>query len=156
DVNGYTTTKTRYVEDSTTGQRITTYTNDVRGRPVVVENPTAPHSLTLFDNEGRAIAVGQYGSTSGLDADSDPTDSVNCATNRWALSETAYDERGRVWKTIRHEIDASDGSDDDTLESLTWYDRVSRVAARDGEQLEKFEYDRLNRQLRRWVLAYVD
>src|SRR5687768_80489 len=95
----------------------------------------------------RAVAVGQFGSTS---ASNDPTSTT---TNRLALSETAYDERGRVWKTIRHKIDVSDGSDDDTLESLTWYDADGQVIKEDGEQLTKTQYDNAGRTIVQYTLA---
>ncbi|MBK8172703.1 MAG: hypothetical protein IPK60_20530 [Sandaracinaceae bacterium] len=102
-------------------------------------------------------AVGHYSSGLGpRDADSDPTDDVNFDTNRLALSRTYYDERGRVWKSTRHEIDATDGSNDDNIETLTWYDRQSRRVKVDGEQLEKFAYDRLGRMTHRFLLAKVD
>ena len=155
DINGYVTGRTAYIQDSSTGQRVTSFINDLRGRPVVATNPTVPHALTLYDNLGRTIAVGLYSSVSGLDEASDPTDDISFEANRLALTQTFYDERGRIWKTQRHNIHAS-GSNDDTLESLTWYDRQSRVAKRDGEQLEKFAYDRLGRQTHRFVLAVDD
>src|SRR5262249_23996925 len=93
-------------------RRTTTYTNDGIGRPGIGQDPQSPHTLTKYDNRGRVLAVGIYSSTSGQTVTTDPTAT---ATNRLALSETLYDEKGRVYETVRHNIDVSDGSDDDTL-----------------------------------------
>lgn len=84
---------------------MTSYTYDVRGRAIVVQNPQSPHTLGKYDARGRVIASGMYNSTSGLTASSDPT---SVTTNRLELSETFYDARGQVWKTIRHKIDVTD------------------------------------------------
>jgi RHS repeat-associated protein len=147
--NGYVTKRTLFIQDNTTGQRETTYYNDARGRVIAVVNPTAPHTVNAYDNLGRVTATAQYSSSSGLSASSAPT----TTTNRVALRETAYDDRGQAWKTIRHNIDPSDGSSDDTLESLTWFNTAGRTLKRDGEQLEKFAYDRHGRQTHHFVLA---
>jgi RHS repeat-associated protein len=147
--NGYVTKRTLFVQDNTTGKRETTYFNDARGHVIAVVNPTAPHTVNAHDNLGRVTATAQYSSSSGLSASSAPT----TTTNRVALRETFYDDRGQAWKTIRHKIDAADGSDDDTLESLTWFDAAGRTLKRDGEQLEKFAYDRHGRQTHHFVLA---
>ena len=151
--NSLLTSITRYVEGSTTGQRVTTYLNDDRGRRIVELPPTAPYTLTKYDNLGRVVATGQYSSSSGLDAGDDPT---SLATNRMALSESVYDEKGQVWKTTRHKIDQADGSDDDTLDSLTWYDPRGRAIKVRGEEYKKTNYDRLGRVTDEYVLAKDD
>jgi RHS repeat-associated protein len=139
---------------STTGdQRETSYTRDARRRAIVTINEQPPHVLSKFDNLGRQIATGLYSSSSGLGASSDPT---TLATNRLALSQSFYDEKGQVWKTQRHKIDADDGSDDDTLETLTWYDATGRVIKTDGSQLTKTIYDRLGRTTHTFILAADD
>ena len=144
---------TNYVEGTTTGQRVTSYLYDIRGRKIVTLPPTAPYALTKYDSENRVIAVGQYSSSSGLDATDDPT---SLATNRLSLSETVYDEMGRAWKTIRHKIDQADGSDDDTITSLTWYDPRGRAIKVRGEEYKKTNYDRLGRVTDEYVLAKDD
>ncbi|MFO0834397.1 MAG: RHS repeat-associated core domain-containing protein [Phycisphaerales bacterium] len=139
---------------TTSDQRITIYTNDVRGRPVILTNPDKPHVLNLFDNLGRVIARGLYSSTGSLSLDSDPNE-VGGA--RLDLTQTFYDERGRVWKTITHKIDASDGSKLDTLASLTWYDPEGRtIKSSSPGGLSKTQYDRLGRTTHQWVLAKTD
>ena len=133
-------------------RRITQHMHDLRGRIIVTLNPTAPHSVAAVNNLGQTTAVGLYSSTSGLDA----TDSPSSATNRVALSETFLDEWNREWKRVRHSIDASDGSDDADISAYTWYDAEGRVVKRDGEELVKYEYDRLGRMARTYVLGYTD
>ena len=154
DGNSYVTKSTAYVEDSTTDQRVTEYTNDARGRTLVVENPVSPHSFAKYDNRGRQTVTGLYSSTASIVAGTD--DPATETTNRLALSKTKYDEAGRVYLTTRHEIDVTDGSNDDNLESLTWYDAAGRVVKRDGDQLTKTLYDNLGRATHQFVLASDD
>lgn len=151
--NGWVTKTTAFVQNGTTGRRDTTYERDYRGRVIVTRNPQPPHILAKYDNRGRTIALGLYSSDSGLDAADDP---LTLATNRMALSETYFDERGRAWKTVRHNIDPADGSDDDTLVSQSWFDSVGRLIKTDGSELAKFEYDTLGRQVRSYVLGTTD
>ena len=148
--DGLLTSRTQYAAAGSGSPRTTTYSYDARHRVVLTASPTAPHSLVKYDNLGRVVASGQYSSTSGLTAASDPT---SVATNRLALSETFYDERGRAWKTVRHKIDPADGSDDDTLVSQSWFDSMGRVIKSQGEQLIKTVYDRLGRATRTYTLA---
>ncbi len=151
--NGQLTSRTLRVQDSSTGERVTTYTYDYRGRTILETNPTAPHALHKYDNLGRRVATALYSSAPGSPLSTDPT---TTATNRLSLSETFYDELGRTWKTLRHKIDTADGSDDDNLETLTWYDYRGRVAKVDGEELRKTKYDRLGRVTDEFVLAKDD
>ncbi|MCC6971625.1 MAG: hypothetical protein IT434_15545, partial [Phycisphaerales bacterium] len=149
--NSSVTKVTAYVEGSTTGQRVTEFLNDARGRRVVTLSPQSPYTLTLYDNMGRVTATGTYSSTSGLDAGDDPT---ALATNRVSLSETLFDEKGRAWKTTTHKIDAADGSDDDTLVSQTWADAAGRVIKSKGPGgSSKQVYDRQGRVTHRFTLA---
>jgi len=150
--NGHLTKRTLFVQDSATDKRETSYFHDPRGRVIATVNPTAPHTVNAYDNLGRVTATAKYSSSSGLSATSVPTS----ATNRIAYSENFYDERGQVWKSVRHNIDPTDGSSDDTLETLSWYDAAGRLKKRVGEQLEKFNYGRLGRRTHHFVLASVD
>ena len=72
------------------------------------------------------------------------------------MTQSYYDDRGQLWKTTRHEIDASDGSDDDNLEHLFWYDDEGQVIKEDGPELTKTTYDRLGRATHRFLLATDD
>ena len=149
--NSSVTKQTLYIQNSETGKREPSYSFDLRGRVLLTTNPTAPHTFNKFDNMGRLIASGQFSSTASIDvATDDPTTET---TNRLGLTQTFYDEMGRVWKTQRHKIDDADGSDDDNLQSLTWYDAAGRVIKVDGARLTKTAYDRLGRQTHLFILA---
>ncbi|HKX46936.1 MAG TPA: hypothetical protein VJP77_09555, partial [Planctomycetota bacterium] len=147
--NSLVTTTTSYI-DSSTGYD-TDYTHDVRGRVLLVENATAPHAFNKYDNLGRMIASGLFSSVGGITVGSD--DPTSETGSRLALSQTFFDELGRVWKSQRHNIDAADGSDDDNLQSLTWYDAEGHAVKVDGSQLTKTTYDRIGRATHQFVLA---
>ncbi len=149
--NGYLTKRTLYVQDSDTAKRDTSFSHDVRGLALLQTNPATPHVFNKFDNMGRPVAAAQYSSTASIDvATDDPTTETS---SRLALSQTFFDEMGRVWKTQRHKIDDADGSDDDNLQTLTWYDPAGRVIKVDGSQLTKTLFDRLGRETHRFILS---
>jgi len=126
---------------------------DYLGRIVYRANPQAPHLLIKYDNLNRPIAIGLYSGTAGLDPGDDPTTTTGF---RVGLIEYEYDARGFNWRTVRHEIDYSAGTKHDSLETLTWVDERGRVLKTDGTSLVKHAYDRLGREMRRFVLAKDD
>lgn len=150
--NGYPTQETLYLDD-VPNTRVTTYTNDAFGRPVIVAPPTTPYILNLYDNLHRVTATGLYTSTSGLTVTSDPT---AVSTNRRALTETKYDQLGQIYQTIRHKINVSSGADLDTLNTDSWYDADRRLIKFQGPTFEKYAYDRLNRRTKVYTLANSD
>jgi len=153
---GRVTAITRLVEGSSSGSRMSESEFDESGNPVLIQTAEPPFVLRKFDHMGRVIATGLYSSASGLSASSDPT---SVTTNRLALFETAYDERGRVWKSTRHEIVQSGGSagtSTDTITSKSWFDAAGRLVKVEGEQLAKYAHDRLGRQVHEYILASVD
>ncbi len=149
--NSLLTTRTAFVEDSDTDKRDTSFSHSVSGRVLLTTNENAPHIFNKYDNMGRLIASGQFSSTASIVVGTD--DPTTETTNRIGLSQTFYDEMGRVWKSQRHEIDDTDGSDDDTLQTLTWYDAAGRTIKVDGSQLTKSAFDRLGRQTHSFTLA---
>ncbi len=142
--------RTQYLDDTGTNTRVTSFTYNNRDLLKIQENPTAPHTMYAHDYQGRVIATGLYSSepTSGNPA--------TVATDRLALTESAFDERGRVWKTTRHEVDASDGSLDAAIENEMWYDDNGRVIKTEGEQITKTEHDALGRPVASFILAAHD
>jgi len=151
DGNGLVTERTLFVEGSTTGQRVTSYARDAFGRVLLQTNPTAPHAFHKYDNEGRSVATGLFSSTASIVVGTD--DPTTETANRLALTESVYDEIGQMWKSVRHKIDSSDGSDDDTLLHTYWRDADGRVIKEDGPQLSKNFYDRLGRVTHRFLLS---
>ncbi|MBI5283450.1 MAG: RHS repeat protein, partial [Chloroflexi bacterium] len=154
--NGNLTSRTLRIQDGATGQSVTTYAYDYRGRILVETNPTSPHAFHKYNNLGRRIATAMMSDVGGSFNPSTADATAGTLTNRLALTESSYDELGRTWKTVRHKIDTADGSDDDSLETLTWYDYRGRVAKVDGEELGKTKYDRLDRATDAFVLAKDD
>ena len=72
-----------------------------------------------------------------------PTPPACCAHLSRALAEITA-----------HKVDDADGSDDDTLDSLTWYDRLGRVVkVKAASELRKTHYDRMGRVTDEYVLA---
>ena len=130
------------------------FTNDVRGRQILVDVPETPHTFKKYDNAGRQVAHAQYSSTASIVVGTE--DPATEATNRLALNQSFFDELGRAWKTQRHKIDASDGSDDDNLPYETWYDATGQVVKRDADQLVKYLYDRIGRQTHEHILVVDD
>ncbi len=145
--------RTAHPSSSSGDDRVTAYVHDYRGRTVITDNPTAPHSLSKFDNLGRVVASGQYSSVGGLTVSSDPTSED---TARLALSQSFYDSMGRVYESQRFEIDASDGSDGANLATLNWYDAAGRMIKTNGAQFTKTFYDRVGRVTHRFVLAELN
>ena len=149
--NSYLTKRTAYVQDSDTDKRDTTFSHDVRGRTLLTTNPTAPHLFSKYDNMGRVIASGRFSSTASIVVGTD--DPTTETANRLSLSQMFYDQRGQVWKSQRHEIDLADGSDDNTLLTLTTCDAAGRTIKVDGTKFTKIQYDRLGRQTHQFRLA---
>jgi YD repeat-containing protein len=156
--NSLLTSRTMIVDETDDGgdpfddDRVTTYTYDYRGRLLLATNPQSPHILSKYDNLGRVLATGQYSGTGSITPGTTDPAATGTQTDRIGLSRNFYDEMGRVWKSQRHKIDITDGSDDDNLQTLTWRDARGRVVKVDGEQLTKTGYDRLDRVTRQFTL----
>lgn len=139
-------------------QRNTTNIYDYRGRSIVQSNPVSPHGVSKYDNRGRRIASGTFSSTSGMTAATDPTSTT---TNRLSLSETFFNERGQVWKSLQHMVLQTGGSagtysGGDDMITLNWYDKNGRNIKSTGpDGLRKIAYDRLDRAERRYSLAKI-
>ncbi len=156
--NSYLTEVTRRVEDGSTGQRVTGFINDSRGRTIVIQSPATPYAVSKYDNLGRVVANATYSDISGFDEDTDPTTTTS---DRMSLSRTYYDERGRVYEGREYKINQDTGvvmtsGSDVYLYSKSWYDSVGRPIKTLGEQIGKTVYDRLGRPTHSFVIATVD
>jgi YD repeat-containing protein len=146
--NGYLTTRTQ--DPTGSAPRTSTMQYDFRGRLIVQTNPLPPHSITKYDNLNRPLAAGQYSTTSGKSISTDPTSD---ATGRMDLSETFYDERGKVYKTVRWEITQSTGATSGSVTTLNWYDADGHLVKSKGAQITKKEYDRLHRATASYLIG---
>jgi RHS repeat-associated protein len=145
---------------------------DARGRNVVVSRKLSPHVFYERDNLGRVTAVGLYDNIDELitpdqqgrypyeDSAYTPRTFNGQNSHRLALAEFFYDEQGRQFKKVRHNIGQVAGQDLgqdlDSLTSLTWYDAVGRIVKQRGERLVKYRYDRLGRATHEFELAKDD
>ncbi|MCC7389448.1 MAG: hypothetical protein IT431_11835 [Phycisphaerales bacterium] len=156
--NSYLTEVTRRVEDGSTGQRVTGFINDARGRTIVTQSPATPYAVSKYDNLGRVVANATYSDISGFDEDTDPTTTTS---DRMSLSRTYHDERGQVYESREYKINQGTGvvmtsGSDVYLYSKSWYDSVGRPIKTLGEQIGKTVYDRLGRPTHSFVIATVD
>jgi len=170
--NGQVSWVRRYFGSTANDSVLTQYVYDWRGRTIVTLNwgsdasgdattPTAPetvapHTLAKVDNLGRVLATGLYSNTN-LEVGDDPTTlAADGTTKRVALSETAYDQMGRVYKTTTWEVNASTGAKGIDLVTNTYHDRNSRIVAVDAPNTGVIEhqYDGAGRETAtRWATA---
>lgn len=150
---------------TTSDQRVTQYAYDYQGRAYLTISPVSPiATLVKFDNRDRAVAAAEYTSATGL---SDPnssggTDPVasSAQSGRLSATEISYDELGRAWITIRHNVLVENGgngsfSTGNDQRYVSVFDAGGRVVASYGPDLQKNKYDRLGRRIRAYTLAQV-
>lgn len=96
-----------------------------------------------------------YSSTGGITiGTTDPAGSASGdKANRLSLSETAYDEAGRAYRTTTHKINLSTGASDDSLVTDTWRDDAGRTLKVRGTSISKTFYDRQSRPYRQFSIA---
>lgn len=144
---------------------------DVRGSILVTEkrsNSSGGESFIVqkLDARRRVIAIGVFnadaavGSPFGSNNPSNPTgdDPLAVAAGRMALTEFKYDQRGRLFRTVRHrvDIDANGNGTFNPANALTddrWFDPEGRTIKVKGQNLEKLRYDRLGRLSHQFILA---
>jgi hypothetical protein len=71
------------------------------------------YEKAYHDNLDRVTKIERYDATSG--------------GNLIARSETKYDDRARVYQTVRYGVDSSTGSVGNSLTDKTWYDAAGNV-----------------------------
>jgi RHS repeat-associated protein len=130
---------------------------DARSMALLVSSPEAPHSFYARDNLGRVTAVGLYDDVTDLISGGYLSDTpVSRSAHRLALTEYHYDEQGRVYETVSHQIRQTDGYDQGSVISSVWYDPAGRVVKERGSKLVKYAYDHLGRAIRSFDLASDD
>jgi YD repeat-containing protein len=124
-----------------TDLRITEAEYDWRNRLVAVSGEEDVYVQGFYDNLNRIVKV-----------DRRETDDSGNLIGR---QEIMYDDRGRVYRTIMHEVDPSDGSLGESLVSNNWYDAsgnlIKSVEAGDGSVFSKLAYDGLGRALKLYI-----
>ena len=132
--DGNLTKQTQHVNASTT--RVTVFAYDWRNRQTETDGEEDFFEKRYYDNLGRVVQTERYDTTA--------------SGNLVARNETLFDDRGRVYKTIQHEVDLDTGIVGSSLVDDIWYDETHNVVKRQPEGVMtwiKFNYDSLNRLL---------
>jgi RHS repeat-associated protein len=136
--DGNVTKQTQYVTASDT--RVTTFTYDFRNRRLETDGEIDFFEKLTLDNLNRVTRVDRYDtSTSG---------------NLVGRSDTKYDARGRVWRTIRYGVDPATGTVGQSLTDNTWYDAAGNTLCSvpsGALAFTKTVYDSLGRPATRYM-----
>ena len=136
--DGNLTEMTQHVDDTTT--RVTDMTYDFRNRRVTTDGEVDYFEKSYYDNLDRVVMSERY----------DTSEEGNLI----ARSETLFDDRGRVYQSIRYAVDPDTGDVGNSLTDNTWFDAANNVikSLPSGSQLfTKTEYDSLNRPQTRYT-----
>ena len=117
--NSLMTQETSRVEETNANERITSYGHDARGNLLGTANSSAPHSVNQLDNLGRVVASATYDSL--VNFSNALSGGVTTEPGRLSFYESFYDDRGQLYRSIRHKLDAN-GQSTDSLVSDMWYD----------------------------------
>ncbi len=104
--DGNLTEQTQHVSDSET--RVTAFVYDWRNRRTDTDGEIDFYEQVTYDNLDRVTRTERYDTTA--------------QGNLIARSDTLYDDRGRVYRTIRYAVDPSTGDVGNALVDNTWYD----------------------------------
>jgi RHS repeat-associated protein len=131
--DGNLTEQTQHVDGSTTG--VTGMTYDWRNRRTDTDGEIDYFQRVTYDNLDRVTTTERYDTTAG--------------GNLIARGETKYDDRGRVYQSVRHAVNPSTGAVGNSLTDNTWYDAAGNVIKSQpagAELFTKSVYDGLGRR----------
>jgi len=131
--DGNLTKHTQYVDDTDT--RVTSYGYDWRNREMVLDGEVDFYKVSFYDNLDRVVKVDRH------DTDGEG--------NLIARNETLYDDRGRVYRTIRYAVDLATGSVTGSQSQNRFYDPVGNILRQEPAEkmgYQEFEYDSLGRR----------
>jgi hypothetical protein len=132
------TSVTQHVDGSTT--RVTSFGYDWRNRRIESDGEVDFFEQTFYDNLDRVIQVDRR----DTDAES----------NLIARNVTQYDDRGRVYQSVRYGVDPETGTVGNALTDNTWHDAASQVIKEQpagSRQFMKHVYDGLGRKTKSFV-----
>jgi RHS repeat-associated protein len=136
--DGLVTATTEHVDGGTT--RVTTQSYDFRGRQVTVDGEVNFYQTTYYDNLDHVVKVERY--------------DTNASGHLIAKNETKFDDRGRVYQSLRYAVNPSTGSIDSALIDRTWYDAAGNVIKQQAggtQQFSKTASDTLGRPVKNYV-----
>jgi hypothetical protein len=130
--DGNLTEVTQHVNETTT--RITSMGYDFRNRNVTTDGEVDYFQKLHYDNLDRVVKTERYNTTA--------------IGHLIARSETNYDDRGRVFQSVRYAVDPSNGDVGNGLKDNSWFDASGNVVKSQpaGSSLfTKTEYDGFGR-----------
>lgn len=136
--NGNLTQQTQDVDGAT--QRVTTFEYDFRDRRTVVDGEDDYYQESTWDNRDQVIRVDQRDTSAG--------------GNLIGRSETLFDDRGQVYRTIRYAVDPATGTVGNSLVDNTFYDASGNVIESRPAGSDAFTtsvYDGVNRPTAQYV-----
>src|SRR5262249_28655602 len=122
------------VDSNSANNRITTFLYDFRNRQTAIDGEIDLYQQRYFDNLNHIIKLERYDS--------------NTLGHLIGRSETLFDDRSRVFRSIRYAVNPTSGAVGNALIENTWYDEVGHVlkSLSSGSQLfTKIRYDSLER-----------
>jgi RHS repeat-associated protein len=131
--DGNLTEQTQHVDADTA--RVTQFVYDWRNRRTATDGEIDFYEQLTYDNFSRVTRTERYDTTA--------------QGNLIARNDTLYDDRGRVYRTIRYAVDPSTGTVDNAMVDNTWYDAAGNVikSLPSGAKLfSKTVYDGIGRQ----------
>jgi RHS repeat-associated protein len=130
--DGNLTSQTQYVNVSTT--RVINFGYDFRNRQTTTDGEIDYYEKKTYDNLNRVIAVERFNTTS--------------SGNLIGKSETKFDDRGLVYRTIRYAVDPATGVIGNSLTDNNWYDAAGNSIKQlpaGSSRFTKVSYDSLGR-----------
>jgi len=98
--------------DSTT-TRVTTFLFDWRDRRTAIDGESDFYQMDYYDNLNRVIKTERYDTTA--------------SGNLIARSVSNYDDRNRVYQSIRYGVDPATGNVGNALTDNTWFDPAGNI-----------------------------
>ena len=145
--DGNVTKVTQYATASDT--RVTNLCYDWRDRRDGTDGEIDFNEQTYYDNLDRAIKTERYDTVGPCSSSSSSSSSSGSTLgNLIARSETKFDDRGRVYQTIRYAVNVTTGIVGNSLTDNSWFDDAGNVIKQlpAGSSLfTKTEYDSLSR-----------
>ncbi|MCP3880835.1 MAG: hypothetical protein GY701_20940, partial [Sulfitobacter sp.] len=151
--NSLMTQEVRRVEETSADERTTSYEYDARGNLLATFNHAAPHSVNQLDSLGRVVASATYDSVAACNAA--VLGGATTESGRLSYYESFYDDRGQLYQSIRHKLNAA-GQSIDTVVSDMWYDDGGHSIKSHGARMSKTYYDRLGRKTHSFDLAEME
>jgi hypothetical protein len=138
--DGNLTQITLFIDDDSSNNRVTVFGYDFRNRRVSEDGEIDFYATISYNNLDQAIQSDRRDTSSG--------------GNLIARSQTNFDDRGRVYQTIRFQVNPSTGTVGDQLIDNSFYDANGNVIeslSAASEAWTKTDFDGLGRAIRSMV-----